>query len=509
MKRVTACVLLFYADLGFLVAQQHGFAADKNFQVAQVGAPAKFSSLRQDISARVMKGEFPSFAVGVIQCGSVIWAETFGWADREQHVAATPTTAYGLASLGKSITATAVMTLVEQGKASLDQPANKLIQPDHLTIYEGSADGPTLRQLLNMTSGIPHGALTYTTPEIATGITDEQVLKNRALVVFPPGKVFHYSNFSIAAAQRAIERISGLPFGEYLSHVIFQALGMQQSFLAPDNARESTQAVRYDDDGKRVDFICPFPRSSRGIWASLDDLLAYAFFNLKCPQRGHTSILNVASIDALHNSRATVPGAYMALGWGSIDLRDGSRWVVSDGRDIGVQSVLSIIPSAKVAVICLTNISGNQVDEIALRISDVLVPGFAAQATAAMQTIEAADTVPFKSSDPWFGKWRGTLKTSDGDLPIEMSFKRDGDIKVSMRDQYPTLMSEARFSRGLLSGALLAKLPLEEKPIHYHRLELCLRLDHDRLYGFAFANFTNDRGKFEIPTYVALRHISH
>jgi hypothetical protein len=199
----------------------------------------------------------------------------------------------------------------------------------------------------------------------------------------------------------------------------------------------------------------------------------------------------------------------MALGWGSIDLRDGSRWVVSDGGDIGVQSVLSIIPSAKVAVICLTNISGNQVDEIALRISDVLVPGFAAQATAAMQTIEAADTVPFNSSDPWFGKWRGTLKTSDGDLAIEMSFKRDGDIKVSMRDQYPTLMSEARFSRGLLSGALLAKLPLEEKPIHYHRLELCLRLDHDRLYGFAFANFTNDRGKFEIPTYVALRHISH
>jgi CubicO group peptidase (beta-lactamase class C family) len=300
MKRVTACVLLFYADLGFLVAQQQGFAADKNFQVAQVGAPAKFSSLRRDISARVMKGEFPSFAVGVIQGVSVIWAETFGWADREQHVAATPTTAYGLASLGKSITATAVMTLVEQGKASLDQPANKLIQPDHLTIYEGSADGPTLRQLLNMTSGIPHGALTYTTPEIATGITDEQVLKNRALVVFPPGKVFHYSNFSIAVAQRAIERISGLPFGEYLSHVIFQALGMQQSFLAPNSARESTQAVRYDDDGKRVDFICPFPRSSCGIWASLDDLLAYAFFNLKCPQRDHTSILNVASIDALH-----------------------------------------------------------------------------------------------------------------------------------------------------------------------------------------------------------------
>ena len=509
MKSAMACASLLYAGLSFVAAQQQGPGDGKNPEVVQVGAPAQFSGIRQEISTRVTKGEFPSFAVGVIQGRSIVWAQTLGWSDREGHIAAKPTTAYGLASLGKSITATAVMTLVKQGKASLEQAAEKMIEPDHLTIYEASAEGPTLRQLLNMTSGIPHGALTYTRPEIAAGITDEQVLKNRALVVFPPGQVFHYSNFSIAVAQRVIERISGLSFGAYLSRAVFQPLGMEQSFLAPNNTREAAQAVRYDDEGKRVGFLCPFPRSSRGIWASLDDLLSYAFFNLKCPQRGQTSILDSASVDALHNARATLPGSHIALGWGSVDLRDGSRWVVSDDRDIGVQSVLSIIPSAKVAVICLTNVSGNQVDEISLRIADVLVPGFAAQAAAAMQAIEAAEAAPFKPSDPWFGNSRGTLKSSAGELPIEMIFERNGDIKVSIHDQYPTLMSEPRFSYGLLSGALLGKVPLEEKPSHYHRLELCLRFDHDRLYGFAFTNFSNDRGQFEIPTYVALKHISH
>ena len=106
---------------------------------AVVSTPARFSAIEEEIRACVTKGEFPSLAIGVVQDGKIIWAETFGWADRERRVAATPQTAYGLASLGKSITATAVMTLVEQGKVGLDMTVGKIIQPDRLEIYEGSS----------------------------------------------------------------------------------------------------------------------------------------------------------------------------------------------------------------------------------------------------------------------------------------------------------------------------------------------------------------------------------
>src|SRR5829696_6714092 len=81
-----------------------------------VPAADAFSNVRSEIIERVRKGELPSVSVGVFKGGRVIWEESFGWADREARRAATPRTPYGLASLGKSITATAVMALVERGR---------------------------------------------------------------------------------------------------------------------------------------------------------------------------------------------------------------------------------------------------------------------------------------------------------------------------------------------------------------------------------------------------------
>lgn len=194
---------LLCAPCGVVLVSKCAFAAEERIpSVAAVPTPAQFNAIKSEIRTRVAKGEFPSFAIGVIQGNTVFWAETLGWADREAHVAATPETAYGLASLGKSITATAMMTLVEQGKVGLDATVAKIIQPDRLTIYEGRTDRPTLRQLLNMTAGIPHGALTYTAPETATQITEAQVLRNRALVVFPPGQGGRAASASLGLRSR-------------------------------------------------------------------------------------------------------------------------------------------------------------------------------------------------------------------------------------------------------------------------------------------------------------------
>jgi hypothetical protein len=327
-------------------------------------------------------------------------------------------------------------------------------------------------------------------------------------VVFPPGQVFHYSNFSIAVADCVIEKISGHPFGRYLSQAVFQPLGMRHSFVATNTIADPKRAVRYDDEGKRIGPIYPFPRSSRGIYASLNDLLDYASFHLQRPRPGQVRILSDAAVETLHNSRSAVPGAYIALGIGSIDLQNGTRWIISDGQDMGVQSTLSIIPSAGVAVVCLTNVTGDQADELAVRIADILSPGFASQAKAFMKAHEEAYAA-FKPSSDWIGEWRGAIKISESDLPITMNFKSDGDIKISLADQYSTLLDKPVFGYGLLTGAFLAKLPLEEKSDHYHRVELGLRLDHDRLYGFAFANFANEKGHFELPTYIALRRVAH
>jgi CubicO group peptidase (beta-lactamase class C family) len=53
----------------------------------------------------------------------IVYAKGYGWADRERQVASSPWLEHGLASFSKTMTAAAVMRLVEQGRVQLDSPA--------------------------------------------------------------------------------------------------------------------------------------------------------------------------------------------------------------------------------------------------------------------------------------------------------------------------------------------------------------------------------------------------
>src|SRR5260221_3053823 len=64
-----------------------------------------------------------TFALGLGD--RIVWNEGFGWADLENRVRATPSTEYRSASIGKPMTATAVMELRERGGLDLDAPIPK------------------------------------------------------------------------------------------------------------------------------------------------------------------------------------------------------------------------------------------------------------------------------------------------------------------------------------------------------------------------------------------------
>ena len=69
----------------------------------------------------------PSISAGVLYKGKILWLGTKGYADLENSVLATKKSVYRIASISKSITAVAVMQLVEQGKINLDEDVRKYI----------------------------------------------------------------------------------------------------------------------------------------------------------------------------------------------------------------------------------------------------------------------------------------------------------------------------------------------------------------------------------------------
>jgi CubicO group peptidase (beta-lactamase class C family) len=461
----------------------------------------RLDGAKSAIKTLVDDGTLVSAAIGVIKNGDIIWAEAFGDADRESGKPADIHSAYGIASMGKAITATAVMTLVDANELDLDTDISQLLGPDSVRVYAGDR-APTVRELLNMTAGVPHGALTYFGGTPPTG---DAVLDAQSFVAFAPGTVFHYSNFSVALAERVIEKASGAKFDDYLAEAIFKPLGMTDATIGAD---APTTVARYGANSSRFDPLTPYPRSSRQISASLSDLLKFAAAQLRTPLSGQDAILSSASLDAMQNERSGVAGAHLALGIANFDLGDGRRWLISSGNDMGVQSSMTLLPEAKLGVVFITNSSGYQADEIGLMVADALAPGFLAEAVGVINAFEGR-TTPFQPAADWTGRWSGAIESARGNIPVSIAINSEGGVDIFYDGAPPQPAGELAVRDGMLTGVFEGELPLIEAPESPHRIEFSLVMDAaapdaGRLAGFVLANFRTARGKFEIPAPISL-----
>lgn len=464
----------------------------------EVAADARFKALRSQIADAVAKGTVVSLSIGVIENGRVVWAESFGLADRERSLPATPHTRYGLASLGKSVTATAAMTLVDRGRLGLDEPVSRYLGRQW---YRSAAclREPTVRQLLNMSAGIPHGASTYYPPAPRP---ERDLVRLRSNIAFCPGTVYHYSNYSIAVADEVIAAAAHEPFERYLERAVFRPLGMAEAGLA-GSGRLAPPAARYDFQGGRIRDVVTLPRSSRGMSASLADLLRYAAFNLGTPRAGQKPILKQRSLEALHSEGSGLPGALVAMGWGSGTLGVMGRWLVSDGNDMGVQSMVALLPGRKLGVVILSNSSGSKAEEFGFGAMEAAAPGFAAALTNARSNYEGSER-PGAPAD-WRGTWRGKVEASGGPVDVTLLVDGSGKATIALGPSAPAPVARLRTAFGLVSGSFVGRLPLEESARSDHPTTMTLHRSGEVVTGFLTAKFGNERGLFEIPAPITLR----
>jgi hypothetical protein len=102
--------------------------------------------IRGEMTAR----RIPGLALAVVRDGAVVKLQGYGVANLEHDVPVTPDTVFELASLTKQFTASAIMTLVEDGRLSSTTPS----RPTSRTVPE-TWKAITVRHLLTHTSGLP------------------------------------------------------------------------------------------------------------------------------------------------------------------------------------------------------------------------------------------------------------------------------------------------------------------------------------------------------------------
>ena len=160
--------------------------------------------------------------------GGIVSKEVLGFRDPGDTLPIMEDTIFQLASVSKTFTATAVMLLMRQGLLTLEDEITKFFP-------EIPYPGVTVRHLLNHTSGIPDYSddadwfINIWKEEKRVPGNDEILRflrETEAKPYFVPGEGLHYSNTGYNLLALLVERLSGVPYEEFLQKNIFEPAGM-------------------------------------------------------------------------------------------------------------------------------------------------------------------------------------------------------------------------------------------------------------------------------------------
>jgi CubicO group peptidase (beta-lactamase class C family) len=222
--------------------------------------------------------EMFSGTVLVARNGEVVYAGAFGEANKDHRVPNKLETRYNIGSIGKTVTAVAVMLLIQEGKLQLTDTLGKFYPECPFA----EKDVITIRHLLTHTSGLgdylehkDYKARLATLRSVA----DRLPLIYEQKPSFPAGERFEYSNSGMVLLGGIIEKIAGIPYREFIRQRIFVPCGMTASGIVQEEEVLPDRAVGYTQnaDGSFTAniLVIPAPFSDGGLRTSAGDLLRF------------------------------------------------------------------------------------------------------------------------------------------------------------------------------------------------------------------------------------------
>ena len=354
-----------------------GAAGVLTFLLIAVPIPVLFPGLalaNSDLASYAQRArhEFnvPGLAVAVIKDGKVVFEQGFGQRSLESPAPVGTHTLFCIASNTKSVTATALEILADEGKLHMD---DRVIE--HLPWFRMSDPYVTremrVRDTLAHRSGLgSHAgdllfvpASTYSTREVVERLRDMPLASG-----FRAG--FAYENIMYAVATLLVEQASGQSYGDFVREHIFARLGMTESRIDATELQPGDDfATGYApaEDGR----LRPIPalawkndQGAAGIYSSIHDMTKWVQAQLTAgrllspaSQQRMWSMLTPIDIDPapVPELQAAQPNFLgYAEGWYVSDYR-GQRLVWHTGEFPGVFSQVTLVPALNLGVVVLAN----------------------------------------------------------------------------------------------------------------------------------------------------------
>jgi CubicO group peptidase (beta-lactamase class C family) len=225
--------------------------------------------LTQILEPYIVNQELPGIVAVAADGEKIRSIHCLGWADIETKKPMKPDTLFWIASHSKLITRSAVMLLVDEGKIDLNEPVTTYLpelnslqvlkeNTETRTVLEKPEHPITLRHLLSHTSGmgwIPELQRPHKFKIDCVSLQQAVMLTAMTPLEAEPGIKYIYSNQGINIAAAIVERLSKMPFEEFLQTRFFEPLGMVDTTFLPNKEQLSRLAKIYrkDKNGELVE----------------------------------------------------------------------------------------------------------------------------------------------------------------------------------------------------------------------------------------------------------------
>lgn len=265
------------------------------------------------------------------------------------------TTNFRMASVSKQFTAACIILLKKQGKLSYDDPLDEFF-PDFRT-----GAGIRLRHLLTHTSGLKDYELLIPADRTEQ-VSDADVLKWLSAVedtYFLPGSRYRYSNSGFCILAQVVEKVSGLPYAEFVKEHLLRPLGMDNSFIyearKPMPDRALGYAVRDGQISESDQSITSATKGDGCLYTSVADYKKWMAALAK------NTLFNLKEELKLVNYPISGDLSY-GLGW----FNTGGNELFHTGSTCGFSNVVWLTLDGRNALVYFSNLAGHHAPAFAV-----------------------------------------------------------------------------------------------------------------------------------------------
>lgn len=226
-------------------------------------------AMDKKVNAYLRKWHMKGASLAITRGDSLVYAKGYGWADEENGLEMSPRHILRMASVSKLITAAGIMVLHDRGELNIKDTVfgpSGILNDSTITalIKDRNHYKITVEHLMRHQGGFRRDPL-FSSRDVMNQLQLDhapeaedfyRVVLNRRLK-FAPGSWQSYSNFGYLLLSKVIEKVSGMPYEEFIRNEVLAPAGCYDMHIAgtyyEDRKDNEVRYYTHEGDGKYIE----------------------------------------------------------------------------------------------------------------------------------------------------------------------------------------------------------------------------------------------------------------